>query len=126
LTFTIDNSASALSAAGLEFADNLPGGVVTASPANAFATCSVGTVTIASPGDAIFYTGGSVGAAVSCTAAPIDPRTTRALRFSTRFFSNNKPSSRPGKRLKRQMARHMKQHRKYAKMARHHRATCVI
>lgn len=53
--------------------------------------------------------------------APIDPRTTRALKWSDRYFDNNAPKSKPGKKLKRQMARQMKQLRNYNKMARHYR-----
>ena len=57
--------------------------------------------------------------------APIDPRTTRSLKWSDRYFENNKPSSKPGKKLKRQIVKHMKQLKRYNKMARgHHPPGC--
>ena len=67
LTFTIDNSASALDANSLDFTDNLPPRVIVANPANASTDCTGGTLTAASLSDVISYTGGSVGAGASCT-----------------------------------------------------------
>ncbi|WP_299880391.1 choice-of-anchor U domain-containing protein [uncultured Cocleimonas sp.] len=68
LTFTIDNSASALLAASaLDFTDSLPAGLVIVTPSNASTTCTGGTVTAASGASIISYTGGSVGVASSCT-----------------------------------------------------------
>ena len=67
LTFTIDNSASALSASALDFTDNLPAGVTVATPANASTTCTGGTVTAVNGSGVISYTGGTVGAGAVCT-----------------------------------------------------------
>ncbi len=67
LTFTIDNSASALAATALDFTDNLPANLVVAAPSNASTTCTGGTVTAATGGAVISYTGGSVAAGASCT-----------------------------------------------------------
>lgn len=67
LTFTIDNTASALAATSLDFTDNLPAGVVVADPASATTTCTSGTLTAAAGSGVITYTGGSVGAEASCT-----------------------------------------------------------
>lgn len=67
LTFTVDNTASALAASGLDFTDNLPAGVVVASPANASTTCTGGTVTAVAGTGVISYTGGAVAAGATCT-----------------------------------------------------------
>ncbi len=65
LIFTIDNTASALAATGLNFTDNLPAGLTIASPANASSTVAGGTLTAGSGSGTISYTGGSVGAGAS-------------------------------------------------------------
>ncbi|HLE85862.1 MAG TPA: hypothetical protein VJG13_16105, partial [Thermoanaerobaculia bacterium] len=66
LTLTIDNSANASAAFGLSFIDNLPAGLVVASPANAATTCG-GSLT-ASPGvGSISLGSGAVAAGASCT-----------------------------------------------------------
>jgi uncharacterized repeat protein (TIGR01451 family) len=67
LTFTIDNSASALAATGLSFTDNLPAGMLVAAPANASTTCTGGTLTAVSGSGVITYSGGTVAAGSSCT-----------------------------------------------------------
>jgi len=67
LTFTIDNTASALAATGLSFTDNLPAGLVVATPPNASATCNGGTLTAVAGSSIITYSGGSVPAGASCT-----------------------------------------------------------
>jgi len=69
LTFTIDNSASALDATSLDFTDNLPAGVVVANPANASTTCTGGTLTAIPASGTITYTGGTVVAGLSCTVS---------------------------------------------------------
>lgn len=60
LTFTIDNSANGSGIASLTFTDNLPPGMVIASPANASTTCSSSlsplTLTADSGSDAISFT----------------------------------------------------------------------
>jgi hypothetical protein len=67
LTFTIDNSASAVDATGIGFVDNLPPGMTVADPANAATDCVGGTLT-ASPGASVIsYTGGTVLAGTTCT-----------------------------------------------------------
>ncbi|MCP4250734.1 MAG: hypothetical protein GY778_27160, partial [bacterium] len=67
LTFTIDNSASALAASNLDFTDNLPAAVSVATPPNSTTTCTGGTLTAAAATGVISYTGGSVGAGTTCT-----------------------------------------------------------
>ncbi len=67
LTFTIDNSASALAASGLDFTDSLPAGVVIATPPAASTTCTGGTLTAAAGTSMISYSGGTVAASASCT-----------------------------------------------------------
>ncbi|HPJ67815.1 MAG TPA: InlB B-repeat-containing protein [Desulfobacteraceae bacterium] len=67
LTFTIDNTASALAATGLAFTDNLPDGVVVATPPNASAACTGGSLTATDGSSTITYSGGSVPAGASCT-----------------------------------------------------------
>ena len=67
LTFTIDNSASTAAAIALDFTDNLPAGVVVATPPNAATTCAGGTITATAGSGVIAYTGGTVAAGSSCT-----------------------------------------------------------
>ncbi|MCA9264112.1 MAG: hypothetical protein KDA60_09705, partial [Planctomycetales bacterium] len=67
LTFTIDNSASSLTATSLAFSDTLPAGVVLASPANASTTCTGGLISAPDGGATITYVDGSVAAGASCT-----------------------------------------------------------
>ena len=66
LTFTIDNSGSALAATGLDFTDNLPAAVTVATPANAVNGCG-GTLTAADGSGTITLSGGTVAAAVTCS-----------------------------------------------------------
>lgn len=67
LTYTIDNSASALDATGLDFTDTLLPGTSVASPANAATTCTGGTLTAVDGSDSVAYTGGTVPAGTTCT-----------------------------------------------------------
>ena len=67
LTFTIDNTASTLDNGNLDFTDNLPAGLVVASPANVVNTCTGGTVTASSGSGTVSYTGGLVAAGATCT-----------------------------------------------------------
>ena len=69
LTFTVDNSASTLDNNALDFTDNLPSGLIVATPSNASTTCTGGTLTAASGSGVITYTGGLVPAAASCTVS---------------------------------------------------------
>lgn len=65
LTFTIDNSASAVAVSGFSFTDDFPAGVVIADPTGASSTCA--GMGDASAGASSFTFGGSVGAGASCT-----------------------------------------------------------
>ncbi len=69
LTFTIDNSASAIAASGLDFTDNLPAGLVVATPSNASTSCTGGTLTIVSGTSVISYTNGSVNGGSTCAVS---------------------------------------------------------
>ncbi len=66
LTFTIDNTPSALSAQSLFFIDNLPAGLVVAMPPMTNNTCA-GTVTAVPGAGSISLSGGTVAAGVTCT-----------------------------------------------------------
>ena len=68
ITFTIDNSASALAASSLAFTDTLPAGVIVATPNGEASTCG-GTVMAAPGGSSISLSGGTVGAFGSCTVS---------------------------------------------------------
>jgi len=68
LTFTVDNSASALAASGLSFSDPLPAGLVVASPANPASTCD-GAITAAPGSGTIDFSGGNVAAGATCTVS---------------------------------------------------------
>ncbi len=65
LTFTIDNSASALAASALAFTDNLPAGITVATAPNASNACA-GALTAVAGTSVITLSGGSVGAGASC------------------------------------------------------------
>jgi uncharacterized repeat protein (TIGR01451 family) len=67
LTFTIDNTGSALAATALDFSDTLPAPMVVATPPNASTTCTGGTLTAVAGGGNVSYSGGSVAAGASCT-----------------------------------------------------------
>ena len=69
LTFTIDNTASALAATDLDFTDVLPSPVVVATPSGATTDCAGGTLTAMDGAGTITYTGGSVAAGASCTVS---------------------------------------------------------
>ncbi|MCF6430635.1 outer membrane autotransporter barrel, partial [Leisingera sp. MMG025] len=63
----MDNSASAIAASALDVTDNLPAGLVLASPSNAAATCTGGTLTATAGAATLSYTGGTAAAGASCT-----------------------------------------------------------
>ena len=67
LTFTIDNVGNSFDATALDFTNNLPSGVVIATPPNASTTCTGGTLTATAGSGTISYTGGAVTADSSCT-----------------------------------------------------------
>jgi len=66
LTYTLDNAASAMAAESVDFTDNLPAGLVIATPANASTTCQGGTLTAPDGGSSIAYTGGVIPASSAC------------------------------------------------------------
>lgn len=66
LTFTVDNTASAVAATGLDFTDPLPSTVV-ADPSDASTTCTGGTIGAVPGAGVITYTGGTVPAGSVCT-----------------------------------------------------------
>ena len=66
LTYTIDNTASALDATNLSFTNALPAGLVLSDSVNFFSSCVGGSVT-AGPGSSSFsYSSGTVPAGASC------------------------------------------------------------
>ncbi|MBY6162555.1 hypothetical protein KUV73_16845 [Mameliella alba] len=67
LTFTIDNSSATFATSGLDFTDNLPSGLVVATPSNASTTCTGGTLTATSGAGSITYTGAAIAASSVCT-----------------------------------------------------------
>ncbi len=67
LTFTIDNLKGSQPATSLDFTDNLPAGVMIATPPNAVVGCTGGTLTAPAGGTAISYSGGTVAATSTCT-----------------------------------------------------------
>jgi len=70
LTLTIDNTANSSQMLNLSFTDNLPVGMVIASPANATKTCTGGTLSAPAGGSTISYSPpptSSVAAGASCT-----------------------------------------------------------
>ena len=66
LRFVINNGASALAANNLDFTDNLPAGVVVATPSVTTNTCG-GTLSAVAGSGVISLTGGTVAAGGSCT-----------------------------------------------------------
>ncbi len=65
LTFTIDNSASALAASLLAFTDTLPAGVTVSNPPVTSNSCG-GTLTAAGGSGTLSLAGGTVGAGMTC------------------------------------------------------------
>jgi len=66
VTFRIDNTASGVVADDLDFTDNLPAGMVVASPPSVTVKCAGGTLTATAGSGVISYTGGSVAAGGLC------------------------------------------------------------
>ena len=69
LTFTIDNTVNTISSSAIDFTDNLPAGMVVATPANASTTCTGGTLTAVDASGVISYTGGTLAAGNICTVS---------------------------------------------------------
>jgi len=67
LTFTIDNTATLAVATALDFTDNLPAGMVVATPPASSTTCTGGTLTAVAGSGVVSFSGGSVAASSSCT-----------------------------------------------------------
>ena len=67
LTFTVNNTMSAVDAMNLDFTDNLPSGMQVAATPNAATTCTGGTLSAVAGSAVITYTGGSVASGGSCT-----------------------------------------------------------
>ncbi len=69
LTFTIDNTENSSAVTSFAFVDNLPAGMVVASPANASTTCASSTLTAASGTSVVSLSASSPGvaASASCT-----------------------------------------------------------
>ncbi len=66
LRFLIDNTAGTMLADNLDFTDNLPAGLIMATPANPATTCTGGTLTAVDGAASLTYTGGSVAAGEFC------------------------------------------------------------
>ena len=66
LTLAIDNAAAPVEATDLAFTDALPSGMVIATPSNASATCTDGTLVAADGASTLSYSGGTVAASTSC------------------------------------------------------------
>ena len=66
LTFTVDNTAGTSAISGVTFTDDLPTGMIVATPANASDGCG-GTLTAPDGASTITYSGGTVGAGATCT-----------------------------------------------------------
>ena len=77
LTLTIDNSPSTVAASLLDVTDNLPAGLLVATPPNASTTCTGGTLTAVAGAGSISYSGGSLAAGAACTVT-VDVTTTAA------------------------------------------------
>src|SRR5262249_44816489 len=70
LTFTIDsNSNQNLTLTGVAFTDNLPAGLVAATPSNVTTTCTGGTATAADGSSTVSLSGASVPPNSSCTVS---------------------------------------------------------
>jgi len=67
LEFTITNNSRDDTATNIAFTDNLPAGLVIASPPNASTTCTGGSLTANAGGTVITYSGGSLAPETTCT-----------------------------------------------------------
>lgn len=69
LTLTIDNTAGFRAATALDVTDNLPAGLVVATPPAASTTCTGGTLTAVAASSTVSLSGASVAAGASCTVS---------------------------------------------------------
>jgi uncharacterized repeat protein (TIGR01451 family) len=69
LTFTITNPNSSTALAGVALTDNLPAGLVVATPNGASGSCGAGTITAAAGSQTISLSGGTIAASGSCVFA---------------------------------------------------------
>lgn len=69
LVFTIDNSAGGSVATDISFVDNLPAGLLVATPSNQLTDCAAGIITAPFGGASIGFSSGLVEAGASCTIA---------------------------------------------------------
>jgi len=67
LTFTITNPNAGTALTGVAFADNLPGGLVVATPNGLAGACGGGTITAAAGSGSVTLTGATIAAAGNCT-----------------------------------------------------------
>ncbi|MCP4903300.1 MAG: hypothetical protein GY906_40580, partial [bacterium] len=66
ITFTIDNTGSAVDATGLDFTDTFPAGMEVAAVPNPFTSCAGGAITAPAGATSISFTGGTVAAGSTC------------------------------------------------------------
>jgi CSLREA domain-containing protein/fimbrial isopeptide formation D2 family protein len=69
LTFTIGNPLGNATLSGIAFTDNLPAGLLVASPGNPSTTCAGGTVTAVDGASSITLSGGTLAGNASCTVS---------------------------------------------------------
>jgi len=81
LTYTINNTAGSLDIANIGLTNNLPTGVVVASPNNASTSCSGGLITAAAGSSTFSYSAGSLKAGQNCTLR-MNVTTTKAGSFT--------------------------------------------
>jgi fimbrial isopeptide formation D2 family protein len=81
LTFTIDSNGNQnLTQTGVAFTDNLPLGLVVATPGNPSTTCSGGTVTAANGSSTVSLAGASIAPVSSCTVSVTVQGTTAGVK----------------------------------------------
>ncbi|HEY6248330.1 MAG TPA: choice-of-anchor D domain-containing protein [Candidatus Angelobacter sp.] len=89
LTFTLSSTNTNLTLNGVAFTDNLPAGLVVATPGNLNNTCG-GTATAANGSSSVTLTGASLGAGASCTVSvTVQGTTSGAKNNSVQVTSTN-------------------------------------
>ena len=79
LIFTIDNPNTNVTLTGIAFTDNMPAGIVVATPANLNNSCG-GTATAVSGSGVVSLTGGTVAPGASCTVSVVIVGTTAGVK----------------------------------------------